>query len=391
MAAAIMAEMEKAACCMIQVIKDTPDLRNTKLAFSGDMAIRKYLPEYGQQHAGQSIDLIVNSSTSASLLRKKLLQHPMSPVIESSQVLYYQTSPPTTSSKSRPASPASGFEVRITPEMLCPFLPSAAKPASGIQPSPDQLPYISLVDLIVFKMDACGLRDSTQSKQTEVRHAAALLELATEHSALTLNDDQARVVEESLADVLRHAVPDKQSKAWWQSRLNGTCDPDARKPVKEVLTDLLENMSLDEAAKKSPTTETGPRGVLGRTSSSSSKTSLTSLTSASSASSPMSPTTPSFPPHSRTASKDLNASGPMRPRKFSTSQNSPVKMSHSRKKSVDQGKPARHSQILGSLPVGNIAHNSLLDDGLRASPGLALTARFESTPEDGNLVTGSYF
>lgn len=319
----------------------------------------------------------------------------MSPVIESSQLLYYQTSPPAAaSSKSRPASPASGFEVRITPEMLCPFLPSAAKPANEIQPSPGQLPYISLVDLIVFKMDACGLRDSPQSKQNEVRHAAALLELATEHSALTLNDDQARMVEESLADVLRHAAPDKQSKAWWQSRLNGTCDPDARKPAKEVLTDLLENMSLDEAAKKSPTTaESGQRGILGRTSSSSSKTSLTSLTSASSASSPMSPTTPSFPPHSRAASKDLgvNTSGPMRPRKFSTSQNSPVKMSHSRKKSVDQGRPARHSQILGSLPSGNIAHNTLLDDGLHASPGLALTARFESTPEDGKLMTGSYF
>lgn len=384
---------------MIQVIKDTPDLRTTKLAISGDMAIRKYLPEYGHQHAGQSIDLIVNSSTSASLLRKKLLQHPMSPVVESSQLLYYQTtsppsSPPATASKPRPASPASGFEVRITPEMLCPFLPSAAKPASEIQPTPEQLPYISLEDLIVFKMDACGLRDSTQSKQTEVRHAAALLELATEHSALSLNDDQARMVEESLADVLRHAAPDKQSKAWWQSRLNGTCDPDARKPAKEVLTDLLENMSLDEAAKKSPS-EAGPRGILGRTSSSSSKTSLTSLTSASSANSPMSPTTPSFPPpHSRTASKDLNIvppTGPMRPRKFSTSQNSPVKMSHSRKKSVDQGRPARHSQILGSLPSGNIAHNTLLDDGLHASPGLALTARFESTPEDGKLVTGSYF
>ncbi|KAI3393561.1 hypothetical protein diail_4152 [Diaporthe ilicicola] len=393
MAATTLAEMEKAACCMIQVIKDTPDLRSTKLALGGDMAIRRYLPEYGQQNAGKSIDLIVNSSTSASLLRKKLLQHPMSPVIESSQLLYYQTSPPAASSKSRPASPASGFEVRITPEMLCPFLPSAAKPANEIRPSPEQLPYISLVDLIVFKMDACGLRDSAQSKQIEVRHAAALLELATEHSALTLNDDQARMVEESLADVLRHAAPDKQSKAWWQSRLNGTCDPDARKPAKEVLTDLLENMSLDEAAKKSPT-EAGQRGILGRTSSSSSKSSLTSLTSASSAASPMSPTTPSFPSHShsRNASKDLSVStGPMRPRKFSTSQNSPVKMSHSRKKSVDQGRPARHSQILGSLPSGNIAHNSLLDDGLHASPGVALTARFESTPEDGKLVTGSYF
>jgi len=54
MAAATLAEMEKAASCMIQVIKDTPDLRTTKLAISGDMAIRKYLPEYGHQNAGVS-------------------------------------------------------------------------------------------------------------------------------------------------------------------------------------------------------------------------------------------------------------------------------------------------------------------------------------------------
>lgn len=49
-----MSDMEMAACCIIQIIKDTPDLRNTKLAIAGDMAIRKHLPKYGQQSAGVS-------------------------------------------------------------------------------------------------------------------------------------------------------------------------------------------------------------------------------------------------------------------------------------------------------------------------------------------------
>lgn len=287
----------------------------------------------------------------------------MSPLFESNQLLFYQTCARTP-----------GVEVRITPEMLCPFLPGAAKLVHEITPSPTpaNLPYISLEDLIVFKMDACGLRDSPQSKQQEARDAAALLELAAEHSALDLNDDQARVVEESLADVLRNSDPDKQ-KAWWQTRLIGLCDPDARKQPSEVLADLIENMTLDESSKKSPS-------LMGRTSSSSSKTSLSSMASSSgnfvTSSSPITPTGPGFPagPHSRSASKDLTCTIPRRPRKFSTSQQSPVK-SHSRKKSIDQGKPKRHSQILGSLPSGSLAFNT---------SDLA-------TPGDNGLITDSYF
>lgn len=390
-----MSEMDMAACCIIQIIKDTPDLRNTKLAIAGDMAIRKHLPEYGQQNAEKPcIDLIVNSSTSASLLRKKLLQHPMHPFSESSQLLYYQTSPPSSprSSSSSKTATAGGrapaIEVRITPEMLCPFLPSAAKPAHEIQSSADHLPYISLVDLIVFKMDACGLRDSPHSKQQEVRDAAALLELATEHSALTLNDVQTRVVEENLAEVLRHAPADKQAKAWWQARLKGKCDPDARKPATEVLTDLIEGISLDmEGGKMSPTDSDGnsswSRGLFGRTPSSSSKASLSSNCSSASgnfvtSNSPLTPTTPVFPTHTRTASKDVATPGPHRPRKFSTTPNNPVKTAHSRKKSVDQGMPRRHSQVLA------------MDDFHYTSQGLPLTARFESTPDDDKLVTGSF-
>lgn len=75
MAAATLAEMEKAACCMIQVIKDTPDLRTTKLAISGDMAIRKYLPEYGHQHAGVSPPQALCASPYGAVLMPPAAKH----------------------------------------------------------------------------------------------------------------------------------------------------------------------------------------------------------------------------------------------------------------------------------------------------------------------------
>lgn len=366
----------------------------------------------------QSIDLIVNSSTSASLLRKKLLQHPMSPLVEAAGLLYYQLSTPARSPGGTTQTP--GIEVRITPEMLCPYLPSAARPAHDISPVPERLPYVSLVDLIAFKMDACGLRDSPPKKQQEARDAAALLEVAAEHSALQLNDDQARVVEECLPDVLRHSEdPDKQGKSWWQIRLSGKCDPDARKSPDVILSDLIEGMSLDESSRKSSSSTADgegnwwPKGLVGRTSSSSSKTSMSSSSSsihsqysgASSAGSTVTspsatPTSAGFPTHSRAGSKDMTNANrdrdampppPRRPRKFSTSQQSPVKAAHSRKKSADL-RPRRHSQLLGSLPSGNIAHNaSSPESGSPGSPGLTLTGRFESTPGEEKLIQGSYF
>lgn len=391
-------DMEKAACCLLEIIRDTPELgKATKVAIAGSMAMQKHLPKYTQDGAAvshpnlpprrpgltmpqQSIDLIINSSTSASLLRKKLLQHPMSPLVESNQLLYYRPASATSPSS---CARTPGIEVRITPEMFCPFLPGAAKLVQDITPSPGHLPYVSVVDMIVFKMDSCGLHDSTQGKQQEARDAAALLEAATEHCALELNEDQARVVEECLADVLRHSASDK---GWWQARLNGRCDPDARKPAKEVLANLIEDMSLDDHGKKSPPS-------MGRTPSSSSKSSLKSMASSTSSgnfvtsSSPVTANAPGLPP----ASKDLSCTIPRRPRKFSTSQQSPTKGFHSRKPSTDQ-KPKRHSQILGSLPSGSFQHSpSPTDSGSPGSPGLTLTARFESTPAEETLVSGSYF
>lgn len=49
-------DMEAAACCILRIIKDTPDLaRSTKVAIAGEMAVRKYLPQYRLNTAGVSI------------------------------------------------------------------------------------------------------------------------------------------------------------------------------------------------------------------------------------------------------------------------------------------------------------------------------------------------
>lgn len=54
-AVAAFEDMEAAACCILRIIKDTPDLaRSTRVAIAGEMAVRKYLPQYRQNIAGVS-------------------------------------------------------------------------------------------------------------------------------------------------------------------------------------------------------------------------------------------------------------------------------------------------------------------------------------------------
>lgn len=55
MAVVAFEELEKAACCLLQIIRDTPELGNsTKAAIAGDMAMRRYLPRHRQDGAAVS-------------------------------------------------------------------------------------------------------------------------------------------------------------------------------------------------------------------------------------------------------------------------------------------------------------------------------------------------
>lgn len=55
MALATLEDLERAACCLLQIMKDTPELaKDTKVVIAGDMAVRNYLPYYRHDGAGVS-------------------------------------------------------------------------------------------------------------------------------------------------------------------------------------------------------------------------------------------------------------------------------------------------------------------------------------------------
>ncbi|KAI8963697.1 hypothetical protein F5Y11DRAFT_318360 [Daldinia sp. FL1419] len=192
-------ELENAACDVIQNVKEIQDLRHARLSVIGGLALMHYLPEY---RSTDNINFITNISTSPSSLKKRLLEKPESPFFQRSQALFYKA--------------PHGQEIRvdISPEWLSPYLPDSAIKVQDI--SQDEVPYISLTDLIVFKLDSSGLRSNPVKKERDAQDAAALVDFATHKSSLQLSEKQEQVVEEALCDVAKCGT---KEKGWWEKRM----------------------------------------------------------------------------------------------------------------------------------------------------------------------------
>lgn len=76
MAMALFEEMEKAACCLLQIIKDTPELgKATKVAIAGSMAMQRHLPQYMPDGAAVSSIFFFLRKTRLFPLRHRGLTH----------------------------------------------------------------------------------------------------------------------------------------------------------------------------------------------------------------------------------------------------------------------------------------------------------------------------
>ncbi|KAI5858185.1 hypothetical protein GGS23DRAFT_607714 [Durotheca rogersii] len=192
-------ELERAACSVIHNVKQIQELRHTRLSVTGGLALWHYLPGY---RSTDNINFIINISTSPGSLKKRLLELPGSPFLQRAQVLFY------ISPRGRE------IQVDISPEWLSPYLPESAMKVQDI--SPNEIPYISLTDLIVFKLDSSGLRSNPVKKERDARDAVALVELAVSEGSIHLSKKQEQIVEEALCDFGKCGTKETN---WWEKRM----------------------------------------------------------------------------------------------------------------------------------------------------------------------------
>lgn len=91
-------------------------------------------------------------------------------------------------------------------------MPSTAQVLSQIPTG--HVPYISKIDLLVFKINSCGLRAQIAKKRIDARDATALLSEMT--TPIRLTAQQVAIVEPCIRDVVAYGT---KSEDWWKQCL----------------------------------------------------------------------------------------------------------------------------------------------------------------------------
>ncbi|KAI8946591.1 hypothetical protein F4801DRAFT_596371 [Xylaria longipes] len=81
-------ELKDAVCNIIQIIKQIPELGETKLKVTGGLALRHHLDQH--QPVGR-IDFVADLPVSLESFKEKLLEHPLSPLSQDKRILFYQS------------------------------------------------------------------------------------------------------------------------------------------------------------------------------------------------------------------------------------------------------------------------------------------------------------
>ncbi|EQB51598.1 hypothetical protein CGLO_08849 [Colletotrichum gloeosporioides Cg-14] len=191
-------QLEAAASEVISVLKGIREFSNARIAVIGGLALWKYLPN---GRTTEDVDFIINIDSAPQGVKQRLLSLPNSPFIQQAQFFYYKHG-------------STYIQIDITPQWQSPYMPTAALEVRTVPNG--VIPYISPSDLIVFKINSCGLRAQAAKKRTDAADAQALLEFATKSSALSLTSAQRAVVEPCIADVVTHG---SKKEKWWKERL----------------------------------------------------------------------------------------------------------------------------------------------------------------------------
>lgn len=199
----------------------------------------------------------------------------MSPLVERSGTVFFRST--------------NGWEVevKLIPDWLCPYLPDTAR---AVRVDVDNLPYIALDDLIVFKADACGLREHDDSKRQEALDAAALLDMASIHSPLQIAENKMDKIKQAQSDLVEYSPPELDI-IWWQRRLGKITQNE--ESIQTILSELADGTSpRTPASSGASSPRSSIYSTLSRTSSSFSSVSSHSVSSSTSSVSLSEPKSP---------------------------------------------------------------------------------------------------
>lgn len=81
-----------------------------------------------------------------------------------------------------------------------------------------EVPYISVLDLIIFKIFSCGMRAQAKKRLLDATDAESLVlyQIKNEGSGIKLNAKQKEMVEPYIMDVVENG---EKTEKWWRENL----------------------------------------------------------------------------------------------------------------------------------------------------------------------------
>ncbi|PMB67534.1 hypothetical protein BM221_007204 [Beauveria bassiana] len=193
-------ELEAAAQAVIAALKTMPEFSGAKILVIGGLGLWKYLRQY---RTTEDVDFLITVQGAPKAVKDKLLAMPSSPFQQRAQDFVFK------------APNGKQIQIDMTPDWQSPYVPPTAIPISDVQPG--FLPYISELDLLVFKINCCGLRPTAVKKIRDANDARTLLEDIRSHRSISLSPPQKNAVLAGLEDVVK--LTRGGDMAWWKSQL----------------------------------------------------------------------------------------------------------------------------------------------------------------------------
>ncbi|KAG6089242.1 hypothetical protein E4U30_000151 [Claviceps sp. LM220 group G6] len=193
--------LHQTAADVIAILKTIPEFRDSKIAVIGGLALWKYI---SKGRTTEDVDFIVNIDSAPHGVKNRLLALENSPFVQIAQTFFYQ------------GLNGRRVQVDVTHRDSSPYLPEAAIKIKDVPQG--EVPYISILDLIVFKIFSCGMRAQAQKRLLDATDAETLVlyQIKNEGSGIKLSAKQKEMVEPYIVDVVENG---KKTEKWWRENL----------------------------------------------------------------------------------------------------------------------------------------------------------------------------
>ncbi|KAL4795148.1 hypothetical protein BDV19DRAFT_389549 [Aspergillus venezuelensis] len=193
-------ELQEAAGAVIGALKGMPGFNQSRIVVIGGLGIWKHIRSY---RSTMDVDLMITVHGAPKDVKDRLLAIPNGPFAKRAEFFVYITGD------------KKEVQVDICPYWMGPYLPDPAMRIAEIPPG--YIPYLTELDLLVFKVSSCGLRANEEKKLRDANDAYTLALVLKKRGPIRLSTLQETIVRQGLAAVVERSP---KEEGWWRTTLN---------------------------------------------------------------------------------------------------------------------------------------------------------------------------